>query len=424
MIGNIFQPIVEYYLQIKQTVSATWWFVFPIALYYAFFELYWRQVAREYAATIKWTLLEIKPPRNIERSPRTMEQVFVSLFGSWSTPNYFDMYLGGRFSQPIFAFEIQGINGEMHFYVRTESRFRNLVESAIYAQYPEAEIEEAEDYVKTVPSNLPNPDWDLWGVDYKLFRDDAYPIRTYHHFQEDVTKGMIEPLGVLADAISTLQPGHQMWIQILVRPVRDDEWIPAVKKVVNELAGREMPKKSWVLVNFFKGLAEILISSIKNIFGPVEEKKAEKKEEQPLQFRLTPVEKDVLQAVEESLNKKAFLTKIRIIYIGPRQDFRREYISGMGAYFNQFSDPNLNVLVQDKETKTFAGYWLRKQRLEWSQRKIFSRYVSRDNDGPNMYLNTEELATIWHLPDMSAVSPAITRVEAKKGGAPPNLPVE
>jgi hypothetical protein len=353
-----------------------------------------------------------------------MEQVFVALFGAWSTPNYFDMYLEGRFFQPIFAFEIQGINGEMHFYVRTESRFRNLVESAIYAQYPEAEIEEVEDYVNTVPANLPNPEWNLWGVDYKLFRDDAYPIRTYHHFQEDVTKGMIEPLGVLADAISTLRPGHQMWLQILVRPVRDDEWIPAVKKIVNELAGRETLKKSGALVNFFKGLADILVSSIKNIFGPVEEKKAEKKEEQPLQFRLTPVEKDVLQAVEESLNKKAFRTKIRIIYVGPREDFRREYVSGMGAYFNQFGDPNLNILVQDKETKTFAGYWLREYRLRWAQRKIFRRYITRDNDGPNMYLNTEELATLWHLPDMSAVSPAIARVEAKKGGAPVNLPVE
>jgi hypothetical protein len=353
-----------------------------------------------------------------------MEQVFVALFGAWSTPNYFDMYLEGRFFQPIFAFEIQGINGEMHFYVRTESKFRNLVESAIYAQYPEAEIEEVEDYVNTVPANLPNPEWNLWGVDYKLFRDDAYPIRTYHHFQEDVTKGMIEPLGVLADAISTLQPGHQTWFQILVRPVRDDEWIPAVKKIVNELAGRETLKKSGALVNFFKGLADILVSSIKNIFGPVEEKKAEKKEEQPLQFRLTPVEKDVLQAVEESLNRKAFRTKIRIIYVGPREDFRKEYVSGMGAYFNQFGDPNLNILVQDKDTKTFAGYWLREYRLKWAQRKIFRRYITRDNDGPNMYLNTEELATLWHLPDMSAVSPAIARVEAKKGGAPLNLPVE
>lgn len=424
MIESVFRSIVEYYLQMKQVVLATWWFSFPIILYYIFFQLYWRQLANDYFSTLKWTLLEIKPPQNIERSPQTMEQVFAALFGSWSTPNYFDMYFLGRFFQPIFSFEIQGVDGKMHFYVRTESRFRNLVESAIYAQYPEAEIEEAEDYVKTVPFNVPNSEWDLWGVDYKLSKDDAYPIRTYHKFQENVTKGMIEPLGALADAISTLPPGHQMWIQILVRPVKDAEWMPEVKKVAAKLAGREIKKESWAIVNLFREVIDILVSSIKNIFGPVEEKKEEKKEDQPLQFRLTPVEKDVLQAVEESLNKKAFRTKLRILYVGPRNDFQRVYISAMSAYFAQFDDLNLNTLVQDVETKTFANYWFREYRLKWAQRKIFRRYITRDNDGPNMYLNIEELATIWHLPDMSAMSPAIGRIEAKKGGAPLNLPVK
>jgi hypothetical protein len=61
--------------------------------------------------------------------------------------------------------------------------------------------------------------------------------------------------------------------------------------------------------------------------------------------------------------------------------------------------------------------------LLWAKRKIWARYLTRDDDGPNMILNTEELATIFHLPDMSAMSPSISRIEAKKGGAPVNLPV-
>jgi hypothetical protein len=422
--GNIFQPIVEYYLQIKMAVSATWWFVFPIALYYTFYELYWRQLWRDYSSTLKWTLLEIKPPRDIERSPKTMEQIFIMLHGIWSTPNYFDMYFYGRFFQSIFAFEIQGVNGEMHFYIRTESRYRNLVESAVYAQYPEAEIEEAEDYVNSVPSNIPNPEWNMWGTDYKFSKDDAFPIRTYHKFQEEVTKGMVEPLAPLADTMTTLPPGHQIWLQILVRPVKDKEWTPAVKNMVAKLANREVKKESWAIANFFAEAVDILVSSVKNIFGPVEEKKDKKEEDQPLQFRLTPVEKDVLQAVEESLNKKAFRTKLRLIYVAPRESFKKVFYQAGDGFTHQFGDPNLNTLVKDNETKTYANYWFRDYRVKWAQRKIFRRYVTRDNDGPNMYLNTEELATVWHLPDMSAMSPAIARIEAKKGGAPLNLPIE
>jgi hypothetical protein len=45
-------------------------------------------------------------------------------------------------------------------------------------------------------------------------------------------------------------------------------------------------------------------------------------------------------------------------------------------------------------------------------------------DGFKMTLSSEELATVFHLPDMSVVAPSITRVEAKRGGAPANLPVE
>ena len=415
----------EYFQTIGQAVSATWWFACPIVLFWLFKELYWRYVWIEYNKTLKWTLLEIKPPRNIERSPKTMEQIFMMLHGIWSTPSYFDMYFKGRIFQSIFAFEIRGVNGEMHFYIRTESRYRNLVEAAIYSQYPEAEIEEAEDYISTVPANMPNPKWNLWGTDYKFSRDDAYPIRTYHKFQEEVTKGMIEPLAPLADAIVSLPPGHQIWLQILVRPIKDNEWMPAVQKVAAKLAGREIKKESAAVVRFFSEAIDVLVSSVQNIFGLVPEKEEEKKkEEQPLQFRLTPVEKDILQAVEESLNKKAFKTKLRLVYVAPRDTFRKVFYQAVDGFTHQFNDLNLNTLTKDNETKTYANYWFRKYRITWAQRKIFRRYITRDNDGPNMFLNTDELATIWHLPDMSAMSPSIARIEAKKSGAPLNLPVE
>jgi hypothetical protein len=40
-------------------------------------------------------------------------------------------------------------------------------------------------------------------------------------------------------------------------------------------------------------------------------------------------------------------------------------------------------------------------------------------------LNTEELATIFHFPIKvtGLVAPTMTRVESKKGGPPPNLPM-
>ena len=40
-------------------------------------------------------------------------------------------------------------------------------------------------------------------------------------------------------------------------------------------------------------------------------------------------------------------------------------------------------------------------------------------------LNTEELASIYHFPSRAvAPAPTVPRVEAKKGEAPPELPIE
>ncbi len=422
--ADFFSPFVQFYSLIWKLFLATWWFLCPIILAAAFRVLWLKYALNRYLSSIEYVLLEIKPPRNIEKSPRIMEQVFAGLHGCWSTPNHIEYYIQGKQYQAMFSFEILGINGEMHFYVRCQKKLRNFTEALIYAQYPEAEIVEAEDYTQKVPRNIPNAEWNLWGTDYKFAKDDAYPIRTYKYFQEDVTKGMIDPIGTIADIIAALPPGHQIWFQMLAVPVADSEWSDKVKKVADKLAKREAKKEKLAIVRFFTEIYDIVKDSVRSLWGPVEPSKEEKKEEKPLLWTLTPVEQEVLKVVEESLDKKACLTKLRLLYLGERDVFDKGYFYGVAGAIFQLNDANLNSLLQDAKTKTFAGYFLADMRQRWAQRKIFNRYLDRDNDGPNMYLNSEELATIYHMPDISVVSPSIARVEAKKGGPPINLPIE
>jgi hypothetical protein len=47
-----------------------------------------------------------------------------------------------------------------------------------------------------------------------------------------------------------------------------------------------------------------------------------------------------------------------------------------------------------------------------------------DGEGGKLVMSSEELATVFHLPDMNVLAPSLTRVEAKRGGAPSNLPIE
>ncbi len=414
----------EYFETVGLALSLTWWWAGPIVLFWLF-KILWRKYSlTAYLMSLDNIILEIKPPRNVERSPRTMEQIFAALHGVWATPNLIDKIVKGKWVQPLLSFEIHGVNGEMHFYVRCERRFRDFIESLFYSQYPEVEINEVEDYINSVPKNAPNAEWDLWGVDFRLAKDDAYPIRTYKYFKEEVTKGMIDPLAEIADVIAALPPDQHVWIQIIVTPAPDKDWTDTVQKLVLKLARREQPVKAPFPLNVLKEIFEILKLSFQYIFHPVELPEEKKVEEKPIRFHLTPGEEEAMKAVESSLTKKGYLTKLRFIYVGRREGFDRGFLAGINGAIQQFNDMTLNSFIHDNETKTFANYIFVAPRLYWAQRKIFTRYLDRDIDGPKFVLNSEELATVYHMPDISVMSPSVARIEAKKSGAPLNLPVE
>jgi hypothetical protein len=141
---------------------------------------------------------------------------------------------------------------------------------------------------------------------------------------------------------------------------------------------------------------------------------------------LSPGEKDVLKAVEENLGKPQFYVRPRYLFIGRRENFDKGV--GINAFFGsmrQFADENLNAL-KPNTTKTTAYHLFIETRLGYLKRKLLRRYRNRSMDGEGGFLvmSTEELATVFHLPDMNVLAPSLTRVEAKSGGAPSNLPVE
>ena len=146
---------------------------------------------------------------------------------------------------------------------------------------------------------------------------------------------------------------------------------------------------------------------------------------QPLDTRLSPGERDVLKAVEDNLGKLQFSTKGRFIYLGRRENYDKALgVSAFWGALKQFNDDNLNSMKPDNKSKTFANYVNQKNRLRYRQRKLLRRYRTRSRDGEKLVFSAEELASVYHFPDMNVMAPAFSRVEAKRGGAPANLPIE
>jgi hypothetical protein len=299
-------------------------------------------------------------------------------------------------------------------------KHRSLIEAQIYAQYPAAEIMEVEDYTKNFPKVAPNRDWDLWGTDFEFTAPPPYPIKTYDKFEEDITGTMIDPIAALVEVIGALPPDQHIWLQYIVEPLPEKwNYDAAHLKILDKLRGREKAPDM--------GIGGHLLDVLKNVIGamfkPPEFATPAKKEEQPLEFRLSPLEKDILKSVEENLGRYTYQTKMRFILIGRRETFQKPLVSAFIGAIKQFNDMNYNQVKPQDASKTYGKIFFTKAIGDYRKRKLYRRYRDRNPDGVKVFFSTKELATVFHFPDMNVQSPAVLRVASKMGTAPPNLPI-
>ena len=406
-----------------EVISFFWWIILPLC-FYPIFKILWVDFVAFYSANSwnasqEWIFLEAIPPRDIERSPKIMENFFTGLTGVLTTYNTFDEYLKGAFWHDRFSMELVSEEGRIHFYVRAQKKYRNMVEAQLYAQYPDIEILETEDYYKNFPKIIPNKNWDLWGTDFELVSDDPIPIKTYDKFEEMVTGETIDPMAAITEVLGKLGPGQHLWLQLVLQPLPE-----ANKKkydaVIKKLKGEPViaPKGIW------ESIIELFSVFFRAFWGPVEFGSVEKKDLQPLEFRLSPGEKELLKATEENLGKNIFKTKMRMIYLGRRENFDRSFVGAFIGALKQFNDIGFNQIKPEDISKTYGIIFAKEKRADFRKRKIYDRYRRRNMDGKNIVFSTKELATIFHFPDMNVKTPAIPRVASKLGSAPINLPVE
>lgn len=393
----------------------------PALLWYIF-KFIWKDFVIVYSAdshvkSLQWTVLEVIPPKEVEKSPKVMESIYSGIAGVMAAISVFDEWLKGVVTDR-FSLEIVGDEGVTHFYIRTQKRFRNLIEAQIYAQFPDAEIMEVPDYTARFPRAIPNKEWTLWGTDIEFKMPNPYPIKTYDKFEEDVTGTMIDPLAAMAEVIGKLGPGQHIWLQYIIEPL-SEVWREGELKLIDKLAKKAEKKEK----NILDHIVEIIANLPGALFGPIEFAADEAKNDQPLEFKLTPGEKEVLKAVEENFGRNAFKTKMRLLVLGRKDVFDKTFISSFFGSLKQFSDLNMNNLKPNDASKTYAHYFMKEARMAARQRKIYRRYKDRDPDGVKIIFSTKELATLFHFPNMEVKAPSVTMVQSKRGTAPANLPV-
>lgn len=405
------------------------WILFVVVFLFLIREGWLEYRQNKFLASREWVLLKITVPKTSEQTVKAVENIFANFAGAHSPASWTEKWFQGMHQMPL-SIEIASIEGDISFYIHCLKQMRDLVEASIYAQYPDAEIELAEDYAKNVPSKFPDEEWDAWGCEMTNVMPDPYPLKTYPEFEDKISGEFKDPLAVLLENFSRLGKGEQAWYQIVITPTDQKEERKRAEKVINKFKGiKEEAKKNIIeqAIEIPAGAAmDVLSVAMGSTIQP--KKKEEKKDGTPKILQLSPGEKYVLEAIERKVSKIGFLSKIRFIYVAKKENMSKAKV--VNAFIGAIKQTNtFNMQALKPETKRVGVngtlWWFKDKRNNGRKRRLILGYRNRsDTSGLHRFmLCSEELATLWHFPILQQVrAPQLRRVEAKKGEPPPYIP--
>lgn len=394
----------------------------------------WRQGVH-HVKTRKFIILAIDVPRDNEQSPKAVENIFAHLHGALPGSNtLYQEWWEGK-TPDYFSMELVSIEGYVQFLVYLQEDYRDLVESAFYSQYPNAEITQVEDYVYGQDNEFknlrfPNNKYQMYGCEFVFIKPDAYPIRLHMDFEHSLSQEFKDPMASLLETMNKIGPGEQFWFQLVITPEYDHNWHPKSNAAAMKIAGKsiDVPQsKADKAIGGLVGLLDMAGKAVFPFYNQTEE--TEKKDEMPsLMLHLTPAEQRQVESIQMKADKHGYWTKFRYLYIADKDiATKAKGLAPVTGAIKQFSSLNLNALKPHKYTKTWGLYYLRvKERLARRQNNFLVAYQDRSRamGSSGIILNTEELATLYHFPTEVVKAPMVSRTQSKRASAPVSLPIE
>jgi hypothetical protein len=181
----------------------------------------------------------------------------------------------------------------------------------------------------------------------------------------------------------------------------DNYWQQESKKYITAVReGKDLD------ADFWKKLGNLLSSMSEN-FNTSKEQGGEKKEI----VRLEPGQEEELRQIENKMLKVGFEFVIRIITKADNQVRSEQILRDSVASFKQFTTAHLNSFSYSLE--------------EREAREIYKDYIDRRLPEDTVdIMNIEELASVFHMPNISVETPNIAWSRSKKLEPPMNLPTE
>lgn len=318
-----------------------------------------------------------------------MEQVFNTL-QSFSINSKLKRFWRG---QPTFSFEIAAKGGEIFFYVLAPEEFIGQIQHQIHAHYADAHFEPTDDYDIFLEPHTASSAGAL-----ALQKSYIFPIRTFRNLESD-------PLNALTTSLSKVGTG-QAAIQVIVQPAQKEDYKAISEALQNVQQGKSFESArggiSGALGDFAKDVG-------KSAVGTAEKPKENEAQNVVRQdVKLTALQEQQAKHLVDKHSKALFIAQIRVVAAAETEAEAKAQVQAMLSAFSQFNAPEANSFKASNV----------------DDQSLITDYIFRSQSShqPNLLLTSEELASIFHLPNNPLSTPNIHWLGARKLAPPTNLP--
>lgn len=309
-------------------------------------------------------------------------ETFFSAIGGLKAEGGFMKWLYGRGDE--FSFEIVMDDGLIKFFVAVPKDMQDLLTQQLSSSYTDAAIEVVEDY------NIFEPTGVILGSYLTFKRENAFPIKTYKKLDKD-------PLNAITNVLARIPDDEGAAFQFVVRSAKGS-WRSRGVAIASRM--QQGMKLEEAIAGKKKGETLSMLGMGKS------------ESEQPQKdYRLSPQEEEIVKGLEEKASKAGMEVCIRLVSSAKNAGAAQSTMANMLNAFAQYNVYQYGNSFQKK--------------VPGSNKKLVEQFIHRIFDEKHkIVLNTEEMASLWHLPLPWTDTPNIKWLGARTAPAPSAVPDE
>ncbi len=286
-----------------------------------------------------------------------------------------------------FSMEIVSLNGLISFYVVVPKYLQQYMEQHIHAQYPDAQIEEEDEY------NLFHPTATVVGTTLRLKKPYIFPLRTFNQIE-------VDPLNSLTNVLSKVGENEGIAIQYVVRSAKAD-WHNWGARTATEMHNGKPLKDAMGR----RGFSGFLIELIRTVI-PKKNQTTGLDTPKPLSSR----DEEIAKSLEDKTSKAGMDVNIRIVVSAQGKERADAFLKNIVDSYSQFTLYEYGNGLLQKKVKAD---------------KLIPDFIYRRlNKKGQLVLNTEEMTSLFHFPLPTTETPNIRWLMSRKAPPPTNIPTE